>query len=524
MFNRGLAVPVLITVLSLCGETGAFAQTAAAPAPPALAGLVRDAVTRNLTIDAARFTPAIAEAEIQAARGAFDAHLEVQPIVGRSWQTVVTEEGSFNNAFGLAAIGNGSGGLVPSSGVALGGSVRTGGQYRMSFESTRQSQNFRALSGNLSPQFDNAMTLSMAQPLLRGRGTHIARAAIRAAMIGADGSRAGFAHVIDTTVADVETAYWTAVYSRAVERVLEESLSRARTLLERNDQMLQLKLVATLDVLTARQAVAARTASLTQARQQRADASDAIAFLVYGREADAHLSDGFDLDAAALPERGPEVPPLDAAEADALRGRSDLREAELRVNQSRVDVEIARDALRPSLDLTGWYTALTQNTSGLRLFGADAIGDFANVGFQAGVYVTLPFGNNAAKAGMRQATLQESQHVSTVAAVQTQIRKDVRQAQRAIQMTGDRVRQTTEALQLAIEEYQGENQRLQLGLSDSFRVLQFEEHINDAQQAQLQARFDLALAMVAFDLARGVSAGNYGVAQPPVTSPPAAPR
>jgi outer membrane protein TolC len=295
---------------------------------------------------------------------------------------------------------------------------------------------------------------------------------------------------------------------------------RARTLLERNEQLLGLKLVANIDVLTARQAVAVRTAVLTQVRQQRADAADAIAYLVYGREAGAHVADDFALDAAMLPEHAPQIADVGAAEAGALRSRSDLREAELRVNQGRVDVEIARDALRPSLNLTGSYTALTQSTSGLRLFGADAQGDFANVGFQGGMYFTLPLGNNVAKAGLLQATLLQSQYASAAASVQALIQQQVRQAQRAIQMIGDRVRQTTDALELAVEEYDGENQRLQLGLSDSFRLLQFEDHINDAQQAQLEARYDLALAMVAFNLARGTSAENYGVARPPVAPVP----
>jgi len=512
MLNRWLGVAVLTALISLCRVPVASAQPALAP-PAALTGLVRDAVTRNLTIDSASFTPAIAAAEIQAARGVFDARLEVQPIGGRSSETAVTDAGSFTNAFGVAGLGTGTG-LSPSSGVAIGGNLRTGAQYRASLDTSRQSQAVRSLAGNLAPQFTNAMTLSVAQPLLRGKGSHIARSGIRSATIGANGSRAGFAHVVDTTVADVEHAYWTAVYARALERVADESLARARTLLERNQQLLGLTLVANLDVLTARQAVAVRNAALTQARQQRADASEAIAFLVYGREAAAHLADGYDLDSAVLPDNAPAIPAAEMVEADALQARSDLREAELRVDQARVAVEVARDALRPGLNLTGSYTALTQNASALRLFGADRIDDYAHVGWEGGLSFSIPIGNNAAKAAWQQARLLESQNASAVASVQTLIRREVRQAQRAIVMTGERVRQTSEALRLAMEEYDGENQRLQLGLSDSFRLLQFEDHINDAQQAQLQARYDLALAMVAFNLARGASAENYGVAQP----------
>ena len=214
----------------------------------------------------------------------------------------------------------------------------------------------------------------------------------------------------------------------------------------------------------------------------------------------------FDLETAALPERIPSLPGAEQALAGALRGRLDLREAELQVDRSHVGIEVARDGLRPGLNLSAWYTALTDNVSSLRPFGTDRLGDVASAGWQAGVSVTLPVGNNVAKAGFRQATLVRSQQEAVVATVQSQIRQQVRQAVRAIQMSGDRVRQSTEALEFALAESSAENQRLQLGLSDSFRLLQFEDLINDAQQAQLAARFSLAQAMVSFDLARGESA------------------
>ena len=509
-------LPALFALISISGASICLAQPAGDPVPM-LSALVRDAVGRNLTIDAARFTPEIAAANIQAERGAFDAQVQFQPGFGRSSRTLVTEDGSFATSVATTRLNGGAGGLLPYSGVTVVGNLPTGTQYGLSLDSVRESLTPPASLGLANQvQFDTTLTLSISQPLLRGAGSAIARAGIRSATLAAQSSRAGFARVVDATVADVEDAYWLAIYARALERVAEESLARANTLLDRNEQLLKLQLVAAIDLLTARQGVAVRQAELTEARRQRADAADAVVFLVYGRDAAAHLGDAIDLESVLLPERVPPVPIEEAALADAVRERPDLREAELEAQRSLVDVQVARDGLRPSLNLSGSYTALTDNVSNLRPFAAERIGDGATTGWETGVSLTIPVRNNVGKAAYRQALLAERQQASAVAAVQNQIQQDVRQALRAIQMSGVRVRQTSEALQLSIEEYDAENQRLQLGLSDSFRLLQFEERINDAQQAQLAARFSLAQALVAFDLARGGSAAKYGVTPPAV--------
>jgi outer membrane protein len=513
-------VLVILTLVATSGASIGLAQSAGQPPgpsgpPPVLSALVRDAATRNLTIAAASFTPEIAAADIRAAKGAFDAQLQLQPGFGRSSQTIVTADGLLASSVTTTTLSGGAGGLLPYSGVTVVGNLPTGTQYGVTLDSARQSARPVLALGQVSPaQFDNTLTLSLSQPLLRGAGSRIARAGIRSATVATQSSRAGLTRVVDTTVADVESAYWTAVYARALEKVAEESLARANTLLDRNRQLLSLQLVANIDLLTARQGVAVRQAELTEARRQRADAVDALAFVVFGRDAAARLNDSIDLDSVPLPEHVPVLPSAEAAQADALRERPDLREAELDLDRSGIDVEVARDGLRPSLNLTGSYTAFTDNVSSLRPFGANRIGDAATAGWQGGVLLTIPVRNNVAKAAFQQASLVQQQQETSLAAIQNQVRQDVRQALRAIEMSGVRVGQTTEALQLAVEEYEAENQRLQLGLSDSFRLLQFEDHINDAQQTQLDARFSLAQALVSFDLARGASAAKYGVAPP----------
>ncbi len=522
MFSRTQRALVRVTLVWVGAASVAAAQSGGGASPaappdstPALRLLVRDAVARNLTLETARFAPEIAAADIQAARGAFDAQIRLQPALGRTRETVITPDGKLSGSYTTTTVSGGAGGLLPYGAVGVAGNLATGMQYGLSVESARQAQDPLSLVSQTHPvQFNTNVTVSIAQPLMRGAGPSIARAGIRSAALGADASRAGFARVIDTTAAHVESAYWTAVYSRAVERVVNESLQRARTLLERNEQLVQLQLAADIDVLTARQGVAAREAALTQARQERAEATDAVVFLVYGRDAAVHLQDVLDLDTATLPERVAAVPDDADAQTRALEARQDLREAELFVVRAEVGVDVARNSLRPILNLSGSYTALTNSVSNVRPFGADRVGDVARVGWEGGLFLTVPVGNNRAKAAFAQATLVQRQQEAVVETVKNDVRQDVRLAVRAIRMNGERVRQTTQALQFARQGYDSENQRLQLGLSDSFRVLQFEDQISQAQKVDLQARFQLIQAAIAFDLARGSSATKYGVALP----------
>lgn len=62
---------------------------------------------------------------------------------------------------------------------------------------------------------------------------------------------------------------------------------------------------------------------------------------------------------------------------------------------------------------------------------------------------------------------------------------------------------------LSRRHYDGELERMELGLSDAFRVTQVEEELATAELAAAQARFDLAKAVSAFHFAMGESALPY---------------
>lgn len=504
----------------LCLWTVAFALGAAHhlhaasaddQSPAGLATLVREAIARNLSIEQERLSPAIAAANIQAAKGTFDPRIEFGPQLGRNSQSAVTTAGSpAAGSQWASTLTGGAGGLLPYSAASVVGNLPTGTQYGASFRSQRLSQD--SLISQRNPvEVNSSLTISVAHPLLRGAGTSISRGEIRAAEIGERAIRAGFGRFTEETIGQVEQAYWSLALARGLEASAQESLRRAVTLLERNEELRRLELATDVDVLSGRQGVAARRESVVAARARREDFADALVFLVYGREAVAHLADVVAVETAPLPESA-SISALDEVESEALGARRDLAAARLQVDRSRVNLEVARSGLRSGLYLTGSYSATTQQADSLRLFGVDGQG-FASAGWTAGLQYTLPVGNNLAKAVFLQASHTEQQRNVAVVAVENQIRADVRASIRAIQAGEERVALATEALSLAVAQYDAENERLRLGLSDTFRLLQFDETVAQAQIQQLQARFSLAQALVAYDLARGYSAAKYGIGE-----------
>jgi outer membrane protein TolC len=509
---------IIVAVTIGCAASAA-AQDRPAPGtpPPAavspsrveadLPALVAQALRRNLRLEGERMTPEIARAAAGAARAGFEPTLQFSPGFAFGRETIQTAAGPVTGTTRAISYANGLSGALPYSSLAVAGSLPTGTRYSVALDLARRSES-PARRQDHGVEVDSQVTVSFAQPVLRGAGTSIARAEIRAADLSARAAMRRFSRLEEETVSAVEQAYWALAQAEASEAVERESLERAVALWTRNEQLVRLGLVPEVDLLTAQQAVAVREASVTETARLRRDAAEALIFRVYGREASDRLATAGQLGVRA-PVVPPLVPPLEQVEAEALRRRPDLIAARDDVAVGGVRVEIARSDLEPSLQLTGSYTAAVTNAARLRLWGTDRMGDAAVTGWQGGLVLTVPVGNGLGKAGYRQATLARSQQEAAVAALENDIRLQVRRAGRAILEGTRRLTQTEAALALARRQYDAENRRLALGLTDSFRLLQVEQVVADASRAVIEARSALASAISDYHLAIGGNAERY---------------
>jgi outer membrane protein TolC len=492
------------------GNSNARARIELPTTTVALTTLVEEALNRNLALLSDSRTPRIADSEIQAAGSVFNPTATFSS--SYLWQSRATfgEDGRVPGSVSTTTFGGNIGAALPYSAVSVVGGLPTGTRYSVSLQSARRTEQPLVAQIN-AVEFDTALTVSLSHPLLRGSGTTIATADIKTARLAAAASRGRFARLVQEFVAQVETAYWGLEFTETSEATARESLERAQVLLGRNQRLEQLQLIAAVDTLVARQGVAARQATLVDAIRQRRDTADALMFLVYGREAAARVRTE---EIAAVHARieAPSPPSLDQAEAEALSRRPDLLALREDLGRLHLVEQVAKNGLLPGLNLTGSVTTQTQNASRVQLWGVDRAGDVRSAGWQCGIEFALPLGNDLAKARHAQATLRLTQQELALASVENAVRNEIRQAVRGITSSVERLEYANEAVTLAQQQYKSETQRLDLGLTDSFRLLQYEDQVAAAQLEEARARFALASAMSAYSLATVHNTDRYPAA------------
>lgn len=507
-----------IVPLMIVGTLAAVTPLTAAPAPlpqdpqavsdlpertvVRLVDLVNDGLSGNLTLLNAIVGSRSVRAGEVLARSIYDPTLSADGDYSDDGQTLSVSDGV---SFGDLRAADG--------GVAVAGATPLSTTYSASLVASWQDQSLtELLSDGASPvTTTTTLSLSLTQPLLRGRGRAIIGAPLESARIASGAADQRLARQVEVSIADFETAYWTLGLAEAIEDTAMRSYSRALEVLQRNQQMRELELIAEPDLITAQRAVASRATELTQATQTRRDAAEALIFLIYGERADDRIlqtgprirTDG----------ELPEPPPVGAYEefGGVIGTRHDVQAARYDVDQSRVDLRVAENDTLPSLDLSGSYAATSETDGPLRLLVAGSTGLDVD-GWQAGAVFTYPIGNHEAAGRRAQAALAVDGSELVLSAVENAALQDVRQAGRAILAEQQALSQARLALQYAQQQYDAGRQQLQLGLIDSFRLLQMEDDVVEGELAEIRARYSLAQAITRYQLALGTIDDKYPAA------------
>jgi outer membrane protein TolC len=89
------------------------------------------------------------------------------------------------------------------------------------------------------------------------------------------------------------------------------------------------------------------------------------------------------------------------------------------------------------------------------------------------------------------------------------VRQEVRRAIRAINASRERLVAAEQAADLARRQLKAEEKRLELGIGDSFRILETEENTAQAEVVAVRVRFALTRAITSYNLALGRIAKQY---------------
>jgi hydrophobic/amphiphilic exporter-1 (mainly G- bacteria), HAE1 family len=525
---RRVAAPATATLLALALSTVAPSAQTQPPAQPTPAAgalqvqpgqtvlqLTRDeairlALENNPDLAVARFDPAIGDAQVASARGAF------MPTLQSGFQRNNQQLPPTNLFAGNRGIQTD----LWSTNVGVNQLLPWGGaSYSAAMDAARTATD--SLFTSLNPELGAGLTLQFSQPLLRDFRIDQARAQLDISHRSRDVAGSRLRETTVNTSADAERAYWALVAALALVDVQQRALDLALELERNNRARVDVGQSPPLDLVAARAEVAQRQENLIIARTTALEVEDSLRTMIIDpKRADYWM---VRLEPA---DRVPAVgarPDVDAAVRRALGERTDLAIAKTEIQISETNVSLSRSQTLPDLRVQANY--LTDGAGGTRLireggFPGTVIGSqvtsFGSVlgqvfsadfpSWTVGLSFSYPLGNSTAEANLARARLERDQSAARLRSNELGVVREVRQAALRLDQNRQRIETTRLGRELAEQRLDAEQRRFEVGISTSFLVIQAQRDLAIARNSELIALLDYQLAVIAFEAVQQTAA------------------
>jgi len=212
--------------------------------------------------------------------------------------------------------------------------------------------------------------------------------------------------------------------------------------------------------------------------------------------------------------------PVTQAIQIALENRPELKQAQLILKNAEIDTEFTKNQILPTLDVTATYAQnglggvqrLRSTLGGNTIVGIipGGMGDaFSQLfGFNYNTYsfgfnLQIPLSNKAERADHDRAVGARQLAASQIDAVAQQIALEVRTAMNQVELNRAHIESSQKAREFAQQTLEAEQQKLDLGVSTLFVVLQDQTSLAIAQTNEIQAMVNYTKALVVLDRAMG---------------------
>lgn len=339
-------------------------------------------------------------------------------------------------------------------------------------------------------------SLSITQPLLRGRGRSIVTANETLAGLGLESQQENAVFVISGQVFNTVAAYWQ--YRGATEsfQVYQDNEARVRSVLEVTEQLVAGDKKPAGDLTQVR-------ADLTDKERQTVAAQQAL----FAARQNLGRSIGLSADASAGLTAPESVFPSLASDADlptleellqiARANRADLKSLRKFLAQQLTQLEVAENNLKPQLNLTafGSYGGVAMGNGVDRFFRALANDEGRQTQVGVGLNYQFPINNNLAEAAVVSAQLQ-------IADQETFLNDQIRNIELNVSISYNNylnsveiVRKAQQSLGYYQDVFTNEQYKFQNGLTTLLNLIIMQERLTFAQLEYIQAQQQYAIAI-----------------------------
>jgi outer membrane protein TolC len=381
----------------------------------------------------------------------------------------------------------------------------------------------------INPRYGSTLRLNFSQPLLKNFGFRMSRREIIVAGFNREVSEANLKQALEDAIYRIESAYWNLVYSRENLNVVRQSLKLARELLEKNTAEIEAGILPPIELLTAEAEVSLRQAEILEAQAQVRNNEELVKTIInLAAEVDDVRS------VRIVPTDTPTVEKVDVdfntALDTAVRNRPDLEALRIDSRSREFNLSYAKNQLLPevNLQLSYWSPGISGDQivyqdgnalSGIvigRIPGkrSTALKDAFNFAYKnasIGLTVTLPMSNVLSRAYHAQARIALEQARLRVQNQEQELILELGNAVRAVETNGQRTQAYETARELAQKKLEAELEKLQVGMSTNYLVLQFQRDLANAQTLELKALTDYKISLAGLDRVMGVGRERQNV-------------
>jgi outer membrane protein len=389
----------------------------------------------------------------------------------------------------------------------------------------------------LTPSLSSSFQLRLTQHLLQGFGFPLNTRFIQIAKNNREISDVAFRLQVLNTVDQIENMYWNLVYTYENAKVQKEQLVFAQQTLANNQKQAEIGALAPIEVVRAQSMVATDelnlTLALTNLQLEQLLMKNAISRTL----ADPVLADAevIPISTVQLPAQE-EIVPIQDLVTEAVHHRPELAEARINLSNTEISNKAIRNALLPSLDVSGFYGGAglggTQNPAficfsdphicGVTKFSpatrsvsyGATLDQLVNSGApDKGVELSLsiPIRNRAAQATQVRSEFEYRQAQLRIQQLENQIRIEVRNAQFGVQQNRASITSALAAVDFARQALTTEKKKFELRASTAVLVLQNEAVLAQAEATLVSAKAAYAKAELELDRATGRLLDHAGI-------------
>lgn len=334
------------------------------------------------------------------------------------------------------------------------------------------------------------------QPLLRGAGWDIATAPVRLARLNEQSNRLKLKSAVSQTITQVISAYRELLQEQEQLKIAQESLERARKLVEVNRAMIAAGRMAEFEIVQTEAEVASQELMYEEAHNQLEITRLALLQLL-----------ALDLNTSVVATESLQAQRVDVdANLALLQAESSQPTYLMQLigrQQAEINLTVARNDRLWDISLVGGASQIRDRT---------AVGGSSRTWENyVGIQLSIPIGDLSTKQTEVRAQVNMRNQDIQLSEAQQQLVRDVTNAVRNIDTRWRQYEIAQRARDLSRRKLEIEREKLMVGRSSNFQVLSFENDLRNAENAQLNALISYLNTQAELDQTLGTTLQSWDI-------------